>query len=221
MQHAAGIPRQALQTSDPTGAMTEEEKKDDARVLGLLRRPSRRWSVGALLGIGLVAGFLLVATGAVALRYTNTLEFCISCHSMRATVYQEYKDTPHYNNAAGVRATCSDCHVPEAFGPLMVAKVLAVADVYHEIVGSIDTPEKFESRRWLMANKVWRRLERTDSGTCRSCHDYDTMDLGEQDKLSRRKHKRAAKEGTTCIECHRGLAHKMPREPQALSALTR
>jgi nitrate/TMAO reductase-like tetraheme cytochrome c subunit len=201
--------------------MSEGEKSKDARRLGFLRRPSSRWSVGALLGLGLVAGFALVAAGAAALDYTNTFAFCISCHSMRTTVYEEYKDTTHYNNPSGVRTSCSDCHVPKAFGPLMVAKVLAVADVYHEIVGSIDTPEKFESRRWLMANKVWERLESTDSGTCRSCHDYDTMDLGEQDKLSRRKHKRAAREGTTCIECHRGLAHRMPRKPEEVAALER
>ena len=175
----------------------------------------RRW---VLVGAGVAGAFVLVALGAVGLRHTNTLEFCISCHSMRETVYEEYQGTPHYNNASGVRTTCADCHVPKAFGPLMVAKVLAVADVYHEVVGSIDTPEKFESRRWLMANKVWDRLERTDSGTCRSCHDYDTMDLEAQDKLSRRKHKQAAAEGKTCIACHRGLAHRMPRRPEGASA---
>ena len=44
---------------------------------------------------------------------TNTLEFCTTCHEMRDTVYQEYKETIHYSNRSGVRAICSDCHVPK------------------------------------------------------------------------------------------------------------
>ncbi len=192
-----------------------ETKKRPGR-FAFLRKPSTRYSVGALLVVGMLFASTLIAGGAYFMNYTNTLEFCISCHTMRDTVYQEYKETLHYTNASGVRATCPDCHVPDAFGPLVVAKVLAVADVYHEIVGSIDTPEKFEARRWLMANKVWKRLEDTDSGTCRSCHGdgHETMALDEQDRLARRKHKRAFEEGDkTCIECHKGLVHKMPKKP--------
>jgi cytochrome c-type protein NapC len=111
--------------------------------------------------------------------------------------------------------------VPKAFGPLIVAKVLAVADVYHEIVGSIETPERFEAKRWEMANKVWRQLEETDSGTCRSCHGngHESMALDQQDRLAGRKHKRAFDEGDkTCIDCHKGLTHKMPDEPDGKQA---
>ena len=195
----------------------ETETRERSGRLAFLRRPSTRYSVGALVVVGMLFASTLIAGGAYFMGYTNTLEFCISCHTMRDTVYQEYKESLHYANASGVRATCPDCHVPDAFGPLIVAKVLAVADVYHEIVGSIDTPEKFEARRWLMANKVWKRLEETDSGTCRSCHGngHETMALDDQDKLARRKHKRAFEEGDkTCIDCHKGLTHKMPKEPE-------
>jgi len=48
-----------------------------------------------------------------AMEATNTLEFCVSCHEMEDNVYQEYKPTIHYANRTGVRATCSDCHVPD------------------------------------------------------------------------------------------------------------
>ncbi len=198
--------------------MTEEtETKARSGFLAFLRKPSTRYTVGGLLLGGMLVASVLIAGGAYFMGHTNTLEFCISCHSMRDTVYQEYKASLHYQNASGVRASCPDCHVPKAFGPLIVAKVLAVADVYHEIVGSIDTPEKFEARRWLMANKVWKRLEASDSNTCRSCHGngHETMALDDQDKLARRKHKRAFEEGDkTCIDCHKGLTHKMPKEPE-------
>ena len=41
------------------------------------------------------------------------------------------------------------------------------------------------------------------------------MVLADQDKQARRKHKRAFEEGEkTCIDCHKGLTHKMPKKPE-------
>ncbi len=65
-------------------------------------------------------------------------------------VYEEYKESIHYKNAAGVRAICSDCHVPREWLPKMVRKVHATNKLYHKIAGG------------------------------------------------------------TCIECHKGTAHKLP-----------
>jgi len=42
----------------------------------------------------------------------NTEQFCISCHEMRDNVYKELQQTIHFKNRSGVRARCSDCHVP-------------------------------------------------------------------------------------------------------------
>ncbi len=144
--------------------------------------------------------------------YTNRMEFCTSCHTMKIN-YEEYKQTLHYKNAAGVQTTCSDCHVPRHFLPKLYAKTMAAKDVYHEIVGTIDTPEKYEKRRWHMAVAVWDKMKATDSRECRECHDYENMDLSEQDRSARKKHTRAPLEGKTCIECHRGIAHEEPLEP--------
>ena len=49
---------------------------------------------------------------------------------------------------------------------------------------------------------------------CRGCHDYDTMNLDDQGRTARKKHKRAQEEGETCIECHKGVAHEEPDEPE-------
>lgn len=149
----------------------------------------------------------------VGLSATNEMEFCTSCHSM-AIPYGEYKESAHYQNASGVRATCSDCHVPKSFGPKMVAKVLAYKDVLHEFLGTIDTPEKYEQHRWDMANRVWAKMKATDSRECRSCHDYTQMDLSEQDRSARNRHGRAEDEGKTCIDCHKGVVHEEPDEPE-------
>ncbi|WP_456376859.1 NapC/NirT family cytochrome c [Thiolapillus sp.] len=160
-----------------------------------------------------IAGMVFAGLFNVGMSATNEMDFCTSCHSMKINL-EEYKETVHYKSASGVRATCSDCHVPKAFVPKMVVKVIAAKDVYHEIVGTIDTREKYEARRWQMASRVWAQMQANDSRECRSCHDWDAMDLAEQDRTARKRHGRARDEGKTCIDCHKGIAHEEPDEPE-------
>lgn len=171
---------------------------------------SRRYILSIL--IVFFAGVISFAGFNSILAYTNEMEFCTSCHSMKVNL-EEYKETIHYKNASGVQATCSDCHVPQQFFPKMKAKILAYKDVLHEVLGTIDTPEKYESYRWEMASRVWEKMKANDSRECRSCHDYDNMELGEQDRMARKKHPRAQLKGQTCIDCHKGIAHEEPDEP--------
>ncbi|MDH5437056.1 MAG: NapC/NirT family cytochrome c [Gammaproteobacteria bacterium] len=165
--------------------------------------------------IGLILFFIGMASYGglnTFFHYTNRMEFCISCHSMKIN-YEEYKKTLHYKNAIGVQATCADCHVPKEFFPKLYAKIMAAKDVYHEVMGTVDTKEKYEARRWHMANLVWDKMRANDSRECRGCHDYNNMDLSEQDSRARKKHTRAPLQGKTCIDCHSGLAHTEPLEP--------
>lgn len=159
------------------------------------------------------AGLVFAGLFNVGVSATNELEFCTSCHSMQIP-FEEYKESIHYKNASGVQAICSDCHVPKSFGPKMVAKVLAYKDVLHEILGTIDTEEKYEQHRWDMASRVWEKMKASDSRECRSCHDFSDMDLSQQGKMARKKHGRAEDEGETCIDCHKGIAHEEPLEPE-------
>jgi cytochrome c-type protein NapC len=159
------------------------------------------------------AGILFTGLFNMGLSATNEMEFCTSCHSMKVNL-EEYKETVHYQNTSGVRATCSDCHVPKEFGPKMVAKVLAYKDVLHEILGTIDTKEKYEAHRWDMASRVWAKMKATNSRECRSCHDFDQMDLSTQTRMARKRHSKAVDEDATCIDCHKGIAHTEPDEPE-------
>jgi cytochrome c-type protein NapC len=143
------------------------------------------------------------------------MEFCISCHEMRDNVYKEYMDTEHFKNPSGVQATCSDCHVPRPWIHKVVRKIKATTELYHTMLGTIDTPEKFEARRWEMANRVWDSMRESDSRECRNCHDFESMDLSEQDRSARKKHAKAPVDGKTCIDCHKGLAHEYPDEPES------
>ena len=162
-----------------------------------------------LLGVG----FAVAVSSSVTLESTNQTEFCTSCHSMQ-WVKEEWMESEHYSNIYGVRAGCSDCHVPHDIGPKLVAKLRAAKDVWHEIRGTIDSGEKFEHHRWKMANAVWDRMKATDSRECRSCHLVAAMDLEEQDRSARKKHKKMVNgSGKTCIDCHKGVAHEVPKEP--------
>jgi cytochrome c-type protein NapC len=163
---------------------------------------------------GFLGGALFWVMFDKALDATSTDAFCVSCHSMRSTVYQEFQGTPHASNALGVRATCADCHVPHAFTPKMVRKVQAIGELWAEMTGKVDTPEKFERHRWAMAEREWARLTANRSAECRTCHDPAAMDLARQPPAAAAMHRmRLLTEQATCIDCHKGIAHQRPKPP--------
>ncbi|MCE9687117.1 NapC/NirT family cytochrome c [Shewanella sp. AS16] len=168
--------------------------------------------LGALLMFG--AGIIFWGGFNTVLELTNTEAFCISCHEMEDTVYQEYKDTIHAKNNAGVKASCPDCHVPRPWIHKVARKIRASNEVYHKLLGSINTPEKFEAKRAELAQHVWDTMKATDSRECRNCHSLSAMSLETQSKQARKKHdpKRLAERGETCIDCHQGIAHKLPED---------
>ncbi len=124
---------------------------------------------------------------------------------------EEYKASIHYQNAIGVRAGCSDCHMPQEISGQIVRKIQASNDVYqHFITKAIDTPELYEDKRLEMAQRVWNRMENNDSSSCRSCHSYEAMDHKLQSVTAAKQMKEAATDNQTCISCHKGIAHEMP-----------
>lgn len=166
-------------------------------------------------GLGLVLlGVLLWGGFNTAMEATNTLDFCISCHEMHDNVYQEYKTSVHFSNPSGVQATCPDCHVPKSWFPKLIRKIQASNEVYHWLLGTIDTREKFEARRPQLAEHVWQAMRETDSRECRNCHNFSVMDLSGQARFAARIHEQAMAQGKTCIDCHQGIAHQLPQKEQ-------
>ncbi len=171
---------------------------------------SRKIILGTTVGAAIVfmiVGVIFWGGFNTAMEATNTLEFCITCHEMEENVYQEYTKTIHYTNRAGVRATCSDCHVPRPWVHKVVRKIQASNEVLHKILGTIDTPEKFNEKRLKLATNVWKTMKATDSRECRNCHDFATMNPENQKGRSRKQHLNGMKAGNTCIDCHKGIAH--------------
>lgn len=173
--------------------------------------PAGALSFGVLMIGGFGAGIIFWGGFNTAMEYTNELEFCISCHSMRDTVYKEYKESPHFLNASGVGATCADCHVPKKWVPKVIRKIQASQELYgHFVTGIIDTPEKFEAHRAEMAQKVWAAMKANNSLECRNCHAAEHMDFKLQSPKAAEKMQAGFDRGDTCIDCHKGIAHKLP-----------
>jgi len=177
---------------------------------------SKWWMFGMPSGAIAAVLFGVFAWGGFnwSLELTNTESFCISCHEMENPVYLEYQQSIHFKNASGVKASCPDCHVPRPWVHKVARKIRATNELWHKMLGTIDTPEKFEANRLAMAERVWEDMRETDSRECRNCHSFETMDLEKQQKRAQRKHdpQRIAERGETCIDCHQGIAHKMPEE---------
>lgn len=170
------------------------------------------------LGIAFVGGILFWGGFNTTMEWTNREAFCISCHEMQENVFQEYRNTIHYANRSGVRATCPDCHVPKEWGPKIIRKIQASNEVLHKLLGSIDTPEKFNAKRLVLAKHEWDRMKRTDSRECRNCHNYEYFDYAEQGRRSAKQHQQGFGDGQTCIDCHKGIAHGLPEVDQGIGA---
>lgn len=196
--------------------MTDNNSKENspgffARLWRWFSTPAAAISLGMLLIVGFVLGIIFWGSFNWAMEMTNTEEFCVSCHEMRENVYAEYEGTVHQVNSSGVRATCPDCHVPKEWTHKVIRKIQASRELYgHFVTGVIDTPEKFDEHRLYLASRVWTAMKATDSRECRNCHKFEYMDFTEQENRAAQNHQKALDEGKTCIDCHQGIAHRLP-----------
>ena len=189
------------------------------RYWATIRRPSVHYSLGFLVIGGFVAGVVFWGAFNTALELTNTETFCTGCHEMRDNVYVELQRTIHYTNRSGVRAKCPDCHVPHEWTHKIARKMQASKEVWGKLFGTLDTREKFVDHRLELAQHEWARMKANDSLECRNCHGEDFMDFTRQSPRAAFMHGRYLVPGErTCIDCHKGIAHRLPAGAQAAAA---
>ncbi len=180
------------------------------RIWKIIWSPSGAFSLGTLLIVGFAVGITFWGGLHWAVEMTNSEEFCISCHEMRDTQYVEYKDSIHSKNASGVGAVCADCHVPRAWFPKMIRKVQASKELFHHLVGTYPDAKAFEAARPELAQRVWDTMKANNSLECRNCHREDHMDYHQMSDQAQKLMQMGLKNGDTCIDCHKGIAHKLP-----------
>ena len=88
-------------------------------------------------------------------------------------------------------------------------KLRALNELFHKARGTINTREKFEAKREELALHVWLEMKHNDSHECRNCHSYEAMDFHAQSLVAQRDMQKAMKQGKTCIDCHKGVAHTL------------
>ena len=172
-----------------------------------LTRPSKA-TLGFILFLGFIGGLLFWGAFNTGMEATNTEAFCSGCH---APIVAEIQETIHFSNRSGVRAICSDCHVPHNWTDKIIRKVQASKELFAFAIGTLDTQEKFEARRGYLAEREWKRMKENNSQECRNCHEFEFMDFSEQAPMSAQQHSSSlAEKNKTCIDCHKGIAHKLP-----------
>ncbi|MBF0563348.1 MAG: NapC/NirT family cytochrome c [Alphaproteobacteria bacterium] len=180
------------------------------RLWRLLASPSAYYSFGAILLYGLGLGIVLWGGFHWAIELSNSETFCLSCHEHSEYTQPEFQLSKHYSNVPGVRAECYDCHVSREWVYKVSTKLYFVNELIEHLAGTLSTREKYEAKRPAMAQAIWQRMRENDSRGCRNCHYYASMNLAQQEGLAARQHQLAAERGVTCIECHMGVAHKLP-----------
>ncbi|MBF0140375.1 MAG: NapC/NirT family cytochrome c [Magnetococcales bacterium] len=196
------------------------------KIWTLLIRPNTKIALGLILGAGFLAGIIFFLVFHFTMNATNSMTICVSCHEMEG-VYEEYKESKHYSSRTGVRAVCADCHVPngKTFGDyidkFMAKLTIGSKDIYHHLIGTYPTRESFDKKRWHMAQNVLAYMRSRDSKECRNCHSMEAMNMEDQDKSAARKHKRVMESADkTCVDCHAGIVHKEPAEPDGKASGT-
>jgi cytochrome c-type protein NapC len=176
-----------------------------------LSSPSRYLSLGFLTLGGFAAGVIFWGGFNTALEATNKEKFCVTCHEMNTNVFEELKQTIHFTNRSGVRATCPDCHVPHQWTDKIARKMQASKEVWGKLFGTINTRDKFVAMRRELAEHEWARLKSNNSLECRNCHSTESMDITKQGARAARIHQQYLfTSERTCIDCHKGIAHQLP-----------
>jgi len=201
-----------MDTDQPDNAPAPAQKTKRRRK----REKKRLVSVSVV--VAFVLGVLFLGIFNTVLDWAYTEEFCISCHEMKDNAYQEYQYSAHFTSRSGVRPTCKDCHLPEKGLFKIIRKIEASNDIWHNLLGSINTPEKYEEKRAVLAQREWQRMKANDSQGCRNCHDPNSFDFSKQGYRSVQQHEDGLLlKGQTCIDCHKGIAHRLPRIDQKIN----
>ncbi|MDG6882331.1 Cytochrome c-type protein TorC [Phocoenobacter uteri] len=183
-------------------------------------KPSKL-GLGVLLVTGAIAGIIAWIVFNTVLEETSTEEFCVSCHSMEQPL-EELKEKAHFSNKFGVAATCADCHLPHKKIDKYLRKIEALKEIFAEMTGKYDEEGSFEKHRLEMAEREWARMSANGSQACKNCHRYDRMKFDEMKPAAREAMKAAAAKDQSCIDCHKGISHHLPKpkEVEAVSELT-
>jgi nitrate/TMAO reductase-like tetraheme cytochrome c subunit len=131
---------------------------------------------------------------------------CAECH---AYPFEEYRESPHYDNDSGVRPGCLRCHEPHSVREVLTWKFFYVnqgslgESPFHAISNSIRDAPAWEELRIQLAGRVRQMMVEEDSVKCKVCHKPEAQWF----KKIKRHQSTLEKGDKTCVECHYNLVH--------------
>lgn len=130
--------------------------------------------------VGVFAGIILSVVTVKGLAYTDSPEFCSSCHIM-AQAHDSFADSVHADLA------CSDCHLPQdsVFSKYAFKTKTGVGHLYYNTLGSEKIPKVLEATE---------DTKDVITENCIDCH-KSTLETVSHD----------AKD--SCSDCHKGVPH--------------
>ena len=173
--------------------------------------PSSRHALGTLVFVGIVLGAVGVVGFNVSMKATNANDFCLSCHELAENAGKEFEGTPaphQLDRQAG--------HLRR----LPRASRVRAEDVAKDPCCRRDLPPSEGNHRH--AREV-RRAPHVDGVEDLGLHERERLarvpqlprakyawKLELQSEKAQEYHSGALAKGKTCIDCHKGLAHKLP-----------
>ena len=135
----------------------------------------------------------------------NVTVGCAECH---AYPYNEYKESPHYDNEMDVRPGCVGCHEPHSVREILSWKFFYLnsgslgESPFHAISNSLRDVGEWEDLRIKLAKRVREKMVAEKSVKCQACHKTESKWFN---GIAR--HKTMKESGKTCINCHYNLVH--------------
>ncbi len=167
--------------------------------------------------VGVLVGVVLVGLSARAIHITSDPQFCMSCHEMRIVGEQGWMYSPHYQNAHGVVAECTDCHVPPGVVATLWTKTRdGLKDIVVHTLGN-PNPALMD---WDHLAEQARSKIRDEA--CLRCHENLTpKGASIKQLIAHREYLRLGGE-KRCLDCHTEEFHGRFREmlptPEELAA---
>lgn len=166
----------------------------------------KRWLVPSLLILGGVALFVLPfiswLIGEETFHATGDAEFCVSCHTMSPMEKAHEADVHGGQNDHGVRATCTDCHLPHdnSFNYFVAKAQTGIHDMYVEQFGDLENID-WQAKRAHREDYVY------DSG-CLRCHtSLQKATMASNDALIAHKAYFLETTDDKCVTCHENVGH--------------
>ena len=168
---------------------------------------------GTMFGL---SGVALVAVTNKAVIWSSSDAFCGTfCHTMTWSS-AAYHQGPHFINAAGVRASCGQCHIPydsshatatEYVKLLLFKADRGAKDFWNESRKTIATKEEWETERPQLRTEFESYTRAHNYITCRGCHSLEAFG-GPRSRMKALMHKDLIKANTfDCFQCHQDVGH--------------